>query len=175
MFKKTLAAAVVITGFLANPVFAAHFFQKFNPNFSAKQNALSIQKRDASDKYTDFSGTWVGSCTGYSGTETIVVENTDSQFTVDGNELQMGSLITESFSNPSVTHILHLLLEWNQEHSNLLITGSYVNYAYSEKAQIKSFGYANGSVSLQNEHLVIEMNSHASDESDSTVCTYNRK
>ena len=94
---------------------------------------------------------------------------------MDDQHFLIGALETVSTSNEFYTDFSHTLLEWNADHSNLLMNGSFVNYTHVQEINQKEFGYWNGTISLKNDQLIIEVNSQSSAKNDNTVCTYSKQ
>lgn len=156
-------------------------FQKFisapltaQKSASLKQNS-GLKRTDGINNFVDFSGTWVGKCAGDEQDETIHIEHSDFDFTVENQHHQIGSLETEATSNEIYTRFSHSLLEWDENHSQLLVNGSFVYYDHIPERNNKEFGYWNGSVSLKNDQLIMQFNSQSSAKNDNTVCTYSKQ
>lgn len=181
MYKKTIATIFITSSLVANPIFASNIFQKLTSAQPTKKTSTALKvnsglkTKDGVNTFIDFSGTWVGECDDFEGTETFTIKNSDFDFTVDEQHFLIGALETVSTSNELDTNFSHTLLEWNADHSNLLMNGSFVNYTHMQEIKQKEFGYLNGTISLKNDQLIIEVNSQSSAKNDNTVCTYSKQ
>jgi hypothetical protein len=181
MYKMALASICITGSLIANPVFASNFFQKLMPKHPTKTEGTvlkgnsALKTKDGVHNFADFSGTWVGTCTDVDGTEILTIENSEFHLTVGGKLYQIGSLNTDSSSNEEYTYFSHMLLEWNEDHSKLLINASIVNYIHSQSIKVKGFGYGNASISLNNDQLIMDYSYNSADMNDNAVCTYNKQ
>lgn len=176
MYNKVLATVFITSSLIATPIFASHFFQNpvANPTKKISTANAQLKSKDEVNNFVDFSGTWVGNCTGHEGTDTMTIENSESQFIIDGEIFELGSLKTESTSDKDGTYFSHMLLEWNTDHSALLFNGSFAALAYAQN--FNTFGYQKGTISLKNDQLIFEASTNFSDiENTTNVCTYQKK
>lgn len=78
------------------------------------------------ENYTNFSGTWRGSCVDISGElfdQEIVVEQEDAySITIDGQEMKIGGLNTEASSSSDEFGSSQLLVNWDSHNQTLLIS-----------------------------------------------------
>jgi hypothetical protein len=176
MYKKT-ALFLAMSSLIATPTFASNFFQKFTSKHHTKKTSSSViasKAKTGSSTFTDFSGTWIGNCAGYTEADTLTITNTDNFFVINGMEFLMNSLQTFSDSYSDSTYFTHMLLQWNEDHSTVMLDGSFA--AYSGNALQAEFGYMKGSISLKNDQLIMEFSDHTtSGYDDQTVCTYSKQ
>lgn len=177
MYKKVLTV-IITSSLIGNPLFASNFFQKYL-SLPLTQNANTVIQLKSNDKvnnFVDFSGTWVGSCTGNDELAMITIANSDTQLLLNGKIFNIGSLETESTSNKDASYFFHILLDWNADHSSLLFNDSYASHYHMQDLNEKRFGYEMGSISLKNEMLIYEVSSHNSDVGiETSVCTYRKQ
>lgn len=181
MCTKVLATIIITGSLIASPLFASNFFKNI-PTAPTKTGSMAfkpnapLKSKKAGNDFADFSGTWEGTCTDHEGIETITIENSESEFTVEGKTYSIGSLETESTSDKDTTYFSHLLLEWNADHSSLLFNSSFVALFYIKDFKFKNFGYQKGTISLQNDQLIFEAVSQSSDfENPKIFCTYQKQ
>lgn len=175
MYKKTLAAIFITSCILVNPLFASNIFQKFMPPHPTKKASEALKSDPELKKnFTNFSGTWVGTCTGSDEPYTLTIENSDSEFTINGKDYEIGSLETEASSSEDGTFIFHTVCKWSAD-SSLLINSSYIIYDLASENREHFFGYVNGTISLKNEQLTFEVDQHSSKSNVNTVCTYQKQ
>lgn len=121
MLKKTLAV-LLVSGFVASPLYAFKPLQSlkstFKPSQAATKNKAQLVK--AKD-FTDFSGTWEGQCSGDAdGPDSVTISNDDEWISFDGMEFKIdGNLKSETNTDASETAIEHSSLFWNEDKSQL--------------------------------------------------------
>lgn len=176
-----MLTAVCITGSLvASPLFASNFLQKLTPHTKtmnrSTQNNLNSQIKDhPSEGFADFSGTWVGKCQDNEETEVMVLKNSNYQLTVDGKNFTIGALETESSSNQDLTSFSHLLFEWNSDHTSLIFNASFAAYIHTAYINEKTFGYGQGSISLNDGQLILKGHSRTSEGNDDGICIFSKQ
>ena len=130
MNKNTLVTVVLAGSMLTTPLFASNFFHKLMPNKKSVHSAANLHakpkptmKKEDQD-YTDFSGSWAGNCS-YSDRNdlpvTLTIENDDTYFIMDGKEIEIGPLHTETDADRLGTTFEHTSLEWSNDMSMLII------------------------------------------------------
>lgn len=181
MYKKDFAVIFITSSLIATPLFASDFFHHFAVDPTKKISTALKEKAQFKSKngvkhFVDFSGTWVGNCTGYEGTDTVAIENSDSEFIINDKIYHIGSLETESRSDKEATFFFHNLLEWNVDYSSLIFSFSSTGHFHGQDLSMKNFGYGTMTISLKNDQLILEgsaQNSNA--ENDTIFCAYNRQ
>ncbi|STX29936.1 Uncharacterised protein [Legionella beliardensis] len=112
MLNKTIST-VVLGSCLITSSFAASFWNKYSPIQNHHNPSVTAQKNNIKQKYTDFSGTWSGSCSADDEITTLVISNDDKSIELDGQSYGIGQMISESSSDKSFSSNTQLLLTWN--------------------------------------------------------------
>ena len=138
MNKNTLATVVIAGSMLATPLFASNFFHKLMPGKQSVHSAMNLQAKPLAkhenQNYTDFSGSWAGNCSLSDDNETpmsFTIENDDTYFSVDGQELKIGPLHTETTSDNLSATFEHTSLEWSNDMSMLIMKNMYLDKVHS--------------------------------------------
>ncbi|WP_131783905.1 hypothetical protein [Legionella gresilensis] len=184
MYKKTLTA-LFITSSLINPVFATKLFQKIITKQSTikstylSNNKLATKQKNNSKSFTDFSGNWEGQCieNGETYDDTITIKNDKLSFTLDGEVFEFGALKTDANSNEKLTSFKHMLFEWDENYSRILMSFSIAAYIHMQEFNEKFtvYGYGGGEIFLKNNQLVIRVKQQSSmNENYDSECTYNK-
>lgn len=188
MLKKSLSF-MVVGGLLATSSYAFHPFQQLQT--AKHKNALTAapkKQASATQKYTDFSGIWTGTCSGEgegSEPETVTIKNDDMTIRFDNEYFMIGgNLKTDSYSNPWSTAFSHLSLYWNEDKTQLIGSSAFVHKYHNDSGSFTeefpvSTSIATMVMSLKNDQLIIEGNakSYSGLEKDDQVgmtCTYTR-
>lgn len=129
MNKKTLVAVVVAGSMVTAPLFAANFFHKLMPVKQSVDSAINLHAKpltqhESQNYYADFSGNWEGICSFADGNEmsmSLAIENDDQYLDLDGEELKIGPLHTETSSDKLGATFEHTSLEWNSDKTMLIM------------------------------------------------------
>lgn len=185
MYKKTLVAVFISSSILVNPLFASNIFQKFMSPHPIKKTSEALKSNSGlktkrtSENFVDFSGTWVGTCTGSGEGETVTttIENSDSDITMNDQNYSIGALQTLSDSDEDGTSFFHIFWEWSADRSSLLINSSFIVYNRGPEKRESIFSNANGTMSLKNDQLILELNGYSSgyDNAATMTCTYKKQ
>jgi hypothetical protein len=167
MNKNTLATIIIAGSMLATPLFASNFFHTLMPGKQSVHSATNLHAKPLakheSQNYTDFSGSWAGDCSFADGNETpmtVTIENDDTYFDMDGEELKIGPLQTKSSSDNLSAEFEHTSLEWSNDMSMLIIKSVYFDkvhslYPHNESNPMMAI-IGQFALSLNNEQLVIK-------------------
>lgn len=150
MLKVALTAAVLCTG-LSSSAFAKDFFKKI---IYSKFENYDVHKGSISElplnlTYTNFSGSWVGSCDageemGIHDPVSMQIENTLNYINIDGEEYGIDALNSSVGNNRFYSSFNHIYFKWNPEQTRLIaeISGNYVYYpdtGASQERNLKSY------------------------------------
>lgn len=174
MNKKTLAALVITSSIVANPIYASNFIQKFISEHPMKKASAALKAKAPSlTDYTDFSGTWVGKCDGDEQEDTITIESSEFYFIVNGGYGEIGLVETHSYSSLSTGWVgsSTSALEWSADHSHLIHTNSALYHQGSER----EIGYVIDTISIKNNQLIWAWNEQSPDGNVNGVCTFNKQ
>src|SRR3990167_8711115 len=171
MLKKTLAVALLGTC-IAPATFATSLFKQF---VSTHKITKSINNQAAhfnkiNSQYTNFSGTWTGSCTGTTDGEedTLIIENNASFISFGENLLPIGSLInrSESFKNEASDN--HTLLNWSNNGHTLTMDSIWVAVATPQQSNAfcAHTSSMTSSITLVNGQLIITGTTSGGDGED---------
>lgn len=192
MNKNNLVAVFIAGSMLATPLFASNLFHKLMPGKKSVHSATNLHAKPLvkhnNQNYTDFSGSWAGNCS-FSGDfempVNLTIENDDSYFNMDGEELKIGPLHTKTISDNSFTTFEHTSLEWSNDMSMLIMKNLYFSKAQSVYPNNESNPMhtivGQFSISLNNDQLMIKGQSTAlidleqTGESDNITCTLNKE
>jgi hypothetical protein len=115
---------------------------------------------------TDFSGEYTGSCTieGKRVDDAFKIEQADCDvIRCHGKEFAIGSLISMSIAkpaigqNPAFAMGKTAVINWSQDKKDLLISGGFLNQSLNPVAKQEKFVAVNGSMSLNNNKLVVSL------------------
>lgn len=131
MIKKTLAFAVLGTC-VTSATFAFTIFpdlksmHKHHPALA--KSAKNTIKQDA--EYTDFSGTWAGTCNtnGETDESTVTIHNDGVYIEFDGQGYSLGALNSESSSSKWSSSTSQMVINWNEERTQLNLGGTMIEY-----------------------------------------------
>ncbi|CAM2977679.1 Uncharacterised protein [Legionella steigerwaltii] len=166
--NKNIIVTVLITGsLLTTPLFASDFFQKLMPGKRSLHSAVNVHTKPMAkhknQNYTDFSGSWSGNCSLADDIEIsmdVTIENDDTYFNIDGQELKIGPLHTETTSDNLSAAYEHTSLEWSNDMSMLIMKGVYFDkmhslYPHNEANPMETM-IGQIAFSLTNEQLTIK-------------------
>ncbi len=178
MNKKASLALSVMVSLTATPMFASNVFEKFLPMHGKPSTSkVLISKSKAkihSGESANFSGTWIGSCSEEPGIEEqLVIENTDSDITINGDLFFIGVLETRAYSANGAS-FFHIALDWDEDETTLVINGTQTSY-FPNYAEANNFSYYKGTIALKDDQLVLEMSSSSAKGSETGICTYHKQ
>ncbi|MBA3535600.1 MAG: hypothetical protein H0T84_03165, partial [Tatlockia sp.] len=117
--KKTILTAALLSACVANTSFALNLFS-IHKNSGFKPT-INTAKSNENNNYTDFSGTWTGTCTGSDEAETVIINSKETSLEIDGQEFSLGKIKTESSSSKLQSEFAHTIINWNEDRTELLL------------------------------------------------------
>lgn len=155
-----------------------------------KSHHTAIHKKavNESTNYTDFSGTWIGTCSDSDGDahdmETITIKNDAMEISFDNELYSIGGLKTDSKSHSWSTSFDHEALFWNTEKNQLIFNGVFVGKSHLtnntyDAPQIFT-NLANMNLSIEDEDLmvrgsIITFSGIKQEQTQDILCTYKRE
>lgn len=186
MLKNKITIGL-LTAAIANPIFAANFISKIQKRTLAP-NATA--NNHSSEKYTDFSGEWTGTCAysdGNSNESSLTVKNDGINITINEEDYSIGTLRSDTDSDKWLTDTNSIMFIWNQEMTSLKfqdisVTTTHPDYPYTEKNQHINTYLGEGSISFENKQLILKTREIAAFENGiqnqednfNTICRFDR-
>lgn len=161
MIKNALVIALLGTC-VTSSSFAFNIFPDLKSTHKTHSLHTKVVKNQDTD-YTDFSGTWSGSCSynGESDETTIIIRNDEVSIELDGEQYSMGAIKTESTSDKMQSFTSQAVINWNQERTQLNLSGTmtvyeYPDYPYNSSRSLVTM-LSKGSIALNNKQLIIKV------------------
>ncbi len=139
MDKKSLALLLITTSFASSTFASSTIINKLFPKHNLATSSLKAHKnvKHATHAFTDFSGTWTGTCGDGGVTITTTIENDSDSITFDGLGFRIGQgLESRSDSSNDFTSFDHTSLEWNADGSALTMKSVDVFKIHSDNSTI---------------------------------------
>lgn len=174
--------AVLLTG-LVGSSFASnilHKFQGMQKKYSPPK-ASKLSQRVKHDNYTDFSGSWDGTCLieGVPQPEPISfeIENDDTSITIDGMEFPIGILSTEAIAEPEVAFFEHTTFTWSSDGSVLTLNDMAITKEYGDYSSDLIISLLKATWALKGDNLIVQGDLQESDGTTpniSITCTLSK-
>lgn len=150
-----LSGAVISSSFAFNPLHPLKSHSKAATKPAIARNHIQSKQSD----YTDFSGTWTGSCVANTEEQleeyTTVIENDATSITINGQTYSItGGLNTISESDDLWTMFFHVKMNWNPEHTQIIAATTDVTNFHNSQEMESGFGNIN--ISLENGQLIFK-------------------
>ncbi len=158
--KNIILASALLSACITNNALALNLFSIHkNAVKSATQSTNSNE-----NNYTDFTGTWVGTCTSdenESGSSSITIRNDDVLIEINDQEFHLGNVKTESTSNKSHSEFSHTMINWNDDRTKLLFEDTSIRFEHSDypfnKPKSAFTSIVKGIIGLANEQLTLKV------------------
>jgi hypothetical protein len=182
--KKTILTAALLSACVANTSFALNLFS-IHKNFGSKPT-IKTTKTNENGNYTDFSGTWSGTCAGGDESETgaITIKNDAINIEIDGEQFSLGTIKTESSSDKLHSDFSHTIINWNEDRTELLFEATSTDYHHSDYPYNKSIplftALLKGNIALNKDQLTVKIEEISfnglsqSNQKISTSCTFDK-
>lgn len=164
-------ALIIAATLSATSVFAASGLERL---IAMPQVKAAADNKAVNGKFTDFTGSWVGTCTN-GDSNTLTIKNTQDSITMDGENKVIGKLESTSETTAKYSHLTQTLFHWNADGSQLILNIGVEDQSFDDEIRDNYFFVGKSILSLSNGQLIMDSTYQSLVDRTNIVCTYKKQ